>query len=515
LDDTIPRRLFGDELRIKQILNNLLSNAIKYTERGEVYLEIGWKRQEDQAWVQFKVKDTGKGIRKEEVGKLFNEYTQLDTVANRKIEGTGLGLSITKGLVEMMGGEIKAASTYGEGSVFEVGLPQKIEEEQPIGEGIAEQLRSFRFYEDRNRRGNIIRSYMPYGKVLVVDDVMMNLDVMKGLMMPYGLRVETAMSGREAVELIRKEEVRYDTVFMDHMMPEMDGIQATAIIREEIGSEYAREVPIIALTANAITGNRELFLRSGFNDYISKPIDIKQLDMALNKWVRDKQSEETLREAEEERRESDGKSEGSNNLRFFDQAVKGIDLSAARILYENSITTYMPVLKSFVTHTPGLLKIMPGLIEERLEEYAVKVHGLKGSCATICATEAAALARDLENASKEGDRNYVKTHHGALEKAVEGLTAELGVRISEWEAVQPETIKEQKREPDEELLRRLAVASLEYRTNIIEEILGELGQFRYERGEEMVRWLREQADNFEYDAIHKKLESFLAEDAHK
>ncbi|MDR1895149.1 MAG: response regulator, partial [Spirochaetales bacterium] len=225
LAETLPRRLFGDELRIKQILNNLLSNAIKYTEKGKVVLGLDWERRGDTAWLHFSVRDTGRGIRQEEIGKLFTPYTQLDILANRKIEGTGLGLSITKGLVQIMGGSIHVESEYGEGSLFEVRLPQGIKDEEPLGRELADQLRGFRFYEDRNRRGNIIRCHMPYGKVLVVDDVIMNLDVIKGLMMPYGLQVDTAMSGQEAVDLIRKEEVRYDLVFMDHMMPEMDGMQ--------------------------------------------------------------------------------------------------------------------------------------------------------------------------------------------------------------------------------------------------------------------------------------------------
>jgi CheY-like chemotaxis protein len=139
---------------------------------------------------------------------------------------------------------------------------------------------------------------MTYGKVLVVDDLKINLDVMTGLLMPYGLRVDTVLSGREAVERIRAEEVRYDLVFMDHMMPEMDGLEAARIIRNEIGSPYAQQVAIVALTANAVEGNREMFLNSGFTDFISKPIDIKQLDMILNRWIRDKQGDGALKDAE-------------------------------------------------------------------------------------------------------------------------------------------------------------------------------------------------------------------------
>ncbi|MDR3123934.1 MAG: response regulator, partial [Treponema sp.] len=286
IDETVPSKLYGDKLRIKQVLNNILSNAFKYTEEGRVRLTITWEKMEDTALIGFAVEDTGRGIKPEDLEKLFAEYTQFETAANRRIEGTGLGLSIAKGLAETMGGSIVAESEYGKGSVFLLQLPQRILDQTPVGAEQAENLRNLRFNSNRSRgRGsNLIRSSMPYGKVLVVDDLETNLDVMTGLLMPYGLRVDTVLSGQEAVERIRAEEVRYDLVFMDHMMPGMDGIEAARIIRNEIGSDYARQVAMVALTANAISGMKEMFLNCGFTDFISKPIDIYHLDMLLNRW---------------------------------------------------------------------------------------------------------------------------------------------------------------------------------------------------------------------------------------
>jgi signal transduction histidine kinase/CheY-like chemotaxis protein len=300
LDETIPLKLYGDELRLKQILNNLLSNAFKYTEEGEIRLHVSWERRGNGALLNMAVQDTGKGIKEEYLDKLFSEYTQFEAASQRRIEGTGLGLSIARGLVEMMRGSIGVESVYGKGSVFRVSVPQGIVDGKPIGRELAEELRDFRFIRNRNRdRGNsFVRSSMSYARVLVVDDLQTNLLVMKGLLMPYGLKADMVLSGKEAVERVRTETVRYDMVFMDHMMPEMDGIEAVRIIRTEINSEYALTVPIVALTANAIEGNRKMFLESGFNDFISKPVDIKQLDAVLNRWIRDKQSEATLREAE-------------------------------------------------------------------------------------------------------------------------------------------------------------------------------------------------------------------------
>ncbi|MDR0656562.1 MAG: response regulator [Treponema sp.] len=521
IDESIPSRFYGDEIRVKQILNNLLSNAFKYTDKGEVWLVVAWERQEDNAWLTFTVSDTGRGIKKEDQEKLFAEYTQFETGANRKIEGTGLGLSITRGLVEKMAGTISVESKYLKGSMFRVTLPQGILDEKPIGKEVVNNLRSFRFIEDRSRsRGNnIIRSYMPYGKVLVVDDLETNLDVMTGLLMPYGLKVDTVLSGREAVEAIRKKEVRYDLVFMDHMMPEMDGTEATRFIRNEIGTEYARTVPIVALTANAVSGSREMFLESGFNDFISKPVDIKRLDMALNQWVRDKQSEATLKEVETRAVERMAAPESGAAIVspenddpgnwLLKHPVEGIDFAAALRLYGNSGAAYIPILKSFITHTPLLLEKLAKNLEASPEDYLIEIHGLKGTCNAIGAVETGALARKLEFGMKEGNIEMVKARHGELEEKVRKLMEGSKQILAEWEVNRPEREKEGRAEPDKELLKRLSEITAAFNSNETEEVLRKLEQYRYEKGEDLIRWLREQAENFDYDAMHRKLEEFL------
>ncbi|MDR1515345.1 MAG: response regulator [Synergistaceae bacterium] len=296
IDETMPSRLYGDELRLKQVLNNMLSNAFKYTREGSVSFEIAWRKKTESVVLAFTVRDTGIGIKREDMDKLFSKYQQLDTRANKNIEGTGLGLSITKNLIELMGGTIAVESDYGVGSVFCVELEQEIRDDAPIGAKTADSLRHFRPTGQLISRGkNLVRSHMPYGRVLVVDDVMINLDVVEGLLIPYGLSVDCVTSGREAIEKIRsagigQDREKYDMVFMDHMMPEMDGIEATRIIRNDIDSEYAKTVPIVALTANALSGSDEMFLAAGFNDFLPKPIDIMRLDIVLNKWVRDKRN---------------------------------------------------------------------------------------------------------------------------------------------------------------------------------------------------------------------------------
>jgi signal transduction histidine kinase/DNA-binding response OmpR family regulator len=516
IDETVPSKLYGDELRIKQILNNILSNAFKYTEEGRVRLVISWERMDDTALLAFTVEDTGRGIKQEDLEKLFSEYTQFEAAANRRIEGTGLGLSIAKGLAEAMGGSIVAESEYGKGSVFRVRLPQRIVDETPVGAEQAGNLRSLRFSADRSRgRGaNLVRSHLPYGKTLVVDDLETNLDVMKGLLMPYGLRVDTALSGQEAVEAIRKEEVRYDLVFMDHMMPGMDGIEAARIIRNEIGTPYARQVTMVALTANALAGNREMFLNNGFTDFISKPIDIYQLDMLLNRWIRDKQSDGALQDAENrrvEQAEGDGgfgeSQADAEGAWLLERPVEGIDFAAALALYGNSGAACLPILKSFVAHTPLLLEKMDGYLEASLPDYAIAVHGLKGTCNAIGAGGTAEAARELEFAAREGNEELLLRKHGALRREALALTERLKALLDEWKGGGKADQKDRRAEPDRALLARLSVAAAEFNSNAVEELLEELERCRYEQGEELVEWLREQAENFDYEAMHKRLEA--------
>ncbi|MDR2662338.1 MAG: response regulator [Treponema sp.] len=502
IDDTIPAKLLGDELRVKQVLNNILSNAFKYTKEGTVTLQIHWEKQGDDACLIFAVSDTGQGIRAEDLGRLFSEYSQLNTRANRKIEGTGLGLSITKQLVEMMNGTIHVKSEYGQGSTFTVRLRQGIVDPRPIGQEVSENLRSFRLIETKRSRGkNLVRARMPYGKVLVVDDVPTNLDVAKGLMLPYGLTIDCVLSGQEAIDRIRREEVKYDTIFMDHMMPGMDGIEATKIIRGEIGTDYAKTVPIIALTANALAGNEEMFLSSGFNGFLAKPIDIFKLDAALNQWVRDKQTEETLWKAEHENSAETAVLSGG----FLETAgLKGMDFKAGLKRYETE-EIYMKVLQSYVTHSPELLDKLRSLTRETLPGYAVTVHGLKGASYGICANETGKDAEELEHAAKAGNYEKVSSKNTAFIEKTESFLGDLRKLLES--TAEKEEKKRKAAAPDRALLEKLLDASRRFKPAIMEEVMTELEGWEYESGGELIPWLREQLDNLEYDAIREKLES--------
>ena len=288
IDGSFPAKLIGDELRVRQIVNNLLSNAVKHTDNGTIKLSINSKQLTEKSLITFTVTDTGIGIRPEDRDKLFDTYSQLDTGKARTTEGTGLGLSITKNLAEMMGGGISVESTYGKGSCFTAWIIQEFpcskDDSQPlcIGEEVAEVLRSFR-YDMQYREADITPIDLPGGRILVVDDIPENLMVVRGFLQPYGIHIDTAGGGQEAIELVQKYAMsgeNYNLIFMDHMMPEMDGVATLKAIREQ-GSQ----VPIIVLTSNALRGMNEFYMEHGFQDFLTKPVNPQELDKMLRKWL--------------------------------------------------------------------------------------------------------------------------------------------------------------------------------------------------------------------------------------
>jgi len=286
VDENLPSHLIGDELRIKQIMNNLLSNAFKYTAEGHVNLSIKAENasQSDDVMLVICISDTGQGMTSKDIDNLFNaEFIRFNMQSNRAIQGSGLGMSIAHSFIAMMQGEIKVESTPGKGSTFTVRLPQKRQGDHVLGKETAKNLHNLeniqRFLK---RRDKFTLEPMPYGRVLVVDDVDINLYVAEGILASYEIAVETAESGLEAIEKIKSGKV-YDIIFMDHMMPEMNGIEAAKIIRD-MGYEH----PIVALTANALKDSAEMFMNNGFSGFISKPIDIGQLNIYLTRFIRDK-----------------------------------------------------------------------------------------------------------------------------------------------------------------------------------------------------------------------------------
>jgi signal transduction histidine kinase/FixJ family two-component response regulator len=519
IDPTIPVSLKGDEVRIKQILNNILSNAFKYTDRGTVRLRASVTRSPDEktCFLTFSVSDTGRGIRAKDLDRIFGNYVQLDRRANRYIEGTGLGLSITKTLVELMNGTISVQSEFGKGSTFTASVLQEVMDPTPIGPSVVENLKTFRFIERKHTQSkSLLRSYMPYGKVLLVDDVVPNLDVAKALLEPYGITTHCATSGEEAIGLVRAAKVQYDIIFMDQMMPRMDGVEAARIIRNEIGTKYAKNVPIIALTANALVGIEEMFLKNGFQGFISKPIDLVQLDTTLNKWIRDRQDEDTLARAESEYQEllrqknREAKESHPPRSPLLNRYVPGLNIAEGLSRCDNKENQYLPLLESWAKHTRTILEEISNLDGMDIEAYAIKVHGIKGSAFGICAQKVGEFASDLEAAARRKDLEFVKKSNPAFIVTAYALIADIHTIVSELRPQPDEDRREIKESPDRDVLKSILDNCAAFKTSSIKKDIKKLEKYLYASNGELVDWLKEQVENLEYESIRERLSKFLA-----
>ena len=278
IDPTLPRKVMGDAGRVRQILMNVIGNAIKFTKDGSIYLKVTWNKCKEAADILFDVADTGIGIKTEDLEKIFGKYDQADTKKNRNIQGTGLGLAISRSLSILMGGFITVDSVYGEGSTFHVVINQDIKEYEAIGEETAASLQEGKFVIPVKEE--VVATQKTDTAVLVVDDSKVNLMVATGLMKKYEMKIDTALSGKEAIEKAKEND--YDIIFMDHMMPEMDGVEAMKHIRE-LGDKY-KKLPMVALTANVINDSKTKLLDEGFDDFLAKPINLVELDRVINQW---------------------------------------------------------------------------------------------------------------------------------------------------------------------------------------------------------------------------------------
>jgi len=400
IDKELPSRLIGDELRLKQILNNLLSNAIKYTDKGYVKLTVSHAvRSDENTVLRFFVEDTGQGLKPEDKDKLFSEYLRFNAEANRTTEGTGIGLNITKKLVEMMDGEITAESEYGKGSVFAVAVMQKSVECKPIGEELSRKLRNFSFSgEKRYTELRVYREPMPYGRVLVVDDAETNLYVAEGLLSPYKIQVDTATSGFAAVKKIESGET-YDVIFMDHMMPLMDGIETVKRLRA-LG--YVK--PIVALTANALTGNAEMFSQNGFDGFIAKPIDIRRLNEVLNKFVR--RSEFNERQPVHEPPEIPEIPEKPAIPEPPEKPAPRTD-KLFQVFCRDARKAIVTLRE---TAANGDIKL-----------FTITAHGMKSALANIGETAESKTAARLEKAGNDGDVEFIKANAESFVATLEEL----------------------------------------------------------------------------------------------
>lgn len=397
VDENIPATLYGDDVNISHIIMNLGSNAVKYTPQGRITLTVSWEPQGEDGSLLIYMEDTGVGIRREELPYIFQSYGRLDRKANRHIEGTGLGLTICKQLTELMGGQLGVESTHGVGSTFWVHLPQKVVDPTPCGpyrEGVRPES------DDRNYNSFTA----PEAVVLVVDDQPLNLKVCQGLLGPYEMEVYTARSGQEALR--QMTQVWPDLVLMDHMMPEMDGVETTQRIRE-MGKKdpYFAVVPIIALTANAMKGAKEEFLNNGFNDFISKPMELDQMDQVLRAWIPEDKQKAPSRPLGDLLKEP---------IPEDLQVLPGIDV-ARGMSYCGTGQVYRKTLFLFREQIHGRLRrIRQAWEEERLEDYVIEVHSLKSAARWIGAMDLGDQAEALEMAGRAQDTAVLAADTPAL-----------------------------------------------------------------------------------------------------
>ena len=400
-DEDVPARLYGDEVRVKQIISNLLSNAFKYTREGTVKLSIKCYGESDFIWLIIQVSDTGIGIHEDDLEKIMTEFGQADMDANRKIEGIGLGLPITKMLAELMDGGLSIKSEYGKGSIFTAKIKQIPATEATVDQAALQNIKNYNYLIGKRKESlNQPRVQLPDAKVLIVDDVATNMDVLRGLLKPYKMQTTCVTNARDAIDIMKTEENRYNAIFMDHMMPDIDGIEATKLIRQ-IGTEYARNIPIIAFTANAIVGNELMFKDAGFQDFLSKPIDIKWLDMIINRWIKDKSTVAAP------------------------PWIDGIDMQKSLEHFEGDMEFLLDILHSFVVNTPALMEKAVSQKNDDPSGYIIAIHGIKGSLRTIAAGAFADRAEALEKAAKAGDFEYVSDHNDAFLNDIKGFISDV------------------------------------------------------------------------------------------
>ncbi len=441
IDEKLPSVLFGDDVRVTQVIMNLLTNAVKYTKEGEVRLSIKDGGREDGAVIlDVAVSDTGIGIREEDLDKLCLAFERLDEKKNRSIEGTGLGMSIVTSLLKMMNSELKIQSVYGDGSTFSFRLSQSIVDPEPIGN-----------YEDRVReslRKNSAKAVPKIvgAKVLVVDDFAMNLKVANNLLKLFGITPDLVSSGRAAIDAIGKK--TYHIVFLDHMMPGMDGIETLAELHTK--GLIGKFTKVIALTANAVVGAKETYLGAGFDDYLSKPIEMKELEDILLRYlppvyitypekkpeppVQAEQQEQVMIEfIPKRKRNKNDSSAGAPVIMEFSpkKRIKPADTASAEksvdeMLMEKAGVSvqdglafcggqralYDEVLSDYVsTYKERSAELDKYFGEKNWEDYRVLIHALKSGSRTVGAEHLSALAKELEDAAKEQNENFIADHH--------------------------------------------------------------------------------------------------------
>ena len=488
-DEEMPSKLYGDEVRIKQIITNILTNAVKYTERGTVTFFVGGEPASDDPdsiYLRVAVQDTGIGIKEEDMAKLFTEFERIEEKRNRNIEGTGLGMAITQNLLHMMGSTIQVDSTYGYGSTFCFVLKQKVVSWEPMG-NYEEACRS----SINNRSGYHEKFIAPDAHVLVVDDNHMNLVVFKNLLKQTQVQIDTAESGMQCLELTQQR--KYDVIFLDHMMPHKDGIETLQELRAQ-PDNLNTDTKAVCLTANAIANARAQYIEAGFDDYLTKPIEPEKIEGALLAYLPPEKIKKTSIEDVPETTAPD-----LPEVLAPLKAADWLDLSVG-IKNSGSVDAYLPLLKIFYESLDEKSDEIEGFYAaENWQDYTIKVHALKSSARIIGAVSFGEEAQLLENAGKSGDLAYIHEHHADFMAKCRSFKAPLAEVFT---AVQ----EEDKPEADADLLaavyEEIRAAAEDMDCDRLEDIFTEMEEYSMP-AQEKEKWkqLKSAAEQFAYDKI--------------
>lgn len=388
-DPSLPSELYGDDVRLKQILSNLVSNSVKYTNEGSISVTVSGERDDGCLMLKMSVADTGIGIKPENIDKLFDAFSRFDQDSARQIEGTGLGLNITHSLLNMMGSRLTISSEYGAGSVFSFTVRQEIVSSEPVG--MIETVAS------EEERSSSAMFCAPQASILVVDDNDMNRKVFKSLLKRTGVRITEADSGMKCLSLA--ENKHFDMIFLDHMMPVMDGIETFHRLRE---LEDCVRTPIIALTANAVSGARERYLSEGFTDFLSKPVSSEGLERMILRYL----PEELITELQAE--ETVNAEIPSVTL----PEIEGFNYNIARLYAADDyfLLCSLEMFGESLSRTSALLRYyfpIAGDSAENLDMFRIQAHALKGTAAMVGAMQVSELAKTAEFAAKASDMGRI------------------------------------------------------------------------------------------------------------
>ncbi|MBR6221839.1 MAG: response regulator [Lachnospiraceae bacterium] len=415
VEEKLPDRLYGDELRIRQVITNILNNAVKYTREGSVTLYVGENGpQSYEAGKMMElvvaVRDTGIGIKEEDTGRLFNKYERMDLSKNKRIEGTGLGLSITQELLQLMNGSIDVKSDYGKGSEFVIRIPQKIISIEPIGDF---RVKSAKDMEGKMNLEEELKA--PEARILVVDDTKVNLIVVKSLLKDTELMVDTCDSGEKSLEMIK--ETSYDLVLMDQRMPGMDGVEALHHIRE---MEEGKDIPVICLTADAIQGAKKHYMEEGFNDYLTKPVDGKLLKQMIREYLPEEKvigGSKTM--------EGIKNYEGKDIFAILEEA--GVNTKEGLSYINEDKELYKSILLDYRESTAQSIDKIRGCMRDKnMKDYGIYAHSIKSTSKTIGADELSEIAKGLEAAADEEDWQAILKASPALISKADALIKLIG-----------------------------------------------------------------------------------------